>query len=87
MCLYILYIYVYIKYLKLWENYINENSNKDGVVLCNKTLKHKKGGLNFFKGYEYNYSKSGEKYSVSYDDGRFATFGKDMFEKNFEIIS
>tara|TARA_B100000768_G_C11071072_1_gene286629 strand:+ start:248 stop:478 length:231 start_codon:yes stop_codon:yes gene_type:complete len=76
-----------MKYLKLWENYINENSDKDGVVSCKKTLKHKKGGLNFFKGYEYNYSKSGEKYSVAYDDGRFATFGKDMFEKNFDIIS
>ena len=76
-----------MKYLKLWENYINENSDKEGVVSSKKTLKHKKGGLNFFKGFEYNYFKSGEKYSVAYDDGRFTTFGKDMFEKNFDIIS
>ena len=91
-----------MKHLKLWENFDSDFTLDDGsyeeiepnlnpadrgVVVCVNTLKHKRGGLNFFDGATYNYVSLGnDTYTVAYEDGRFSTFGKDMFENNFKIV-
>jgi hypothetical protein len=55
---------------------------------CKATKKIKfKNGLNYFEGLTYRYEYSENAVAVSYDDGRFTTMSKEIFDNNFEKLT
>jgi hypothetical protein len=51
-----------------------------------KTIKFK-NGLNYFEGFTYPFEFNSNSVSVSYDDGRFTTMSKEVFDNNFEKLA
>lgn len=62
---------------------MNENVEQNRCV-CLRNIKFK-NGMNYFKDLTYTCEINIDKVSVGYEDGRFTTMSKDIFDNHFQL--
>jgi hypothetical protein len=73
-----------INKVKNWKQFLNENI-KPSKCVCLKNIKFK-NGLNYFKDLTYTCEMNIDSVSVGYEDGRFTTMSKEVFDIHFQEI-
>ena len=73
-----------INKVKNFKQFLNENVEHNRCV-CITNIKFK-NGMNYFKDLTYTCEMNIDSVSVGYEDGRFTTMNKDIFDKHFQVI-
>jgi|TARA_R110000851_G_scaffold281736_1_gene435220 alanine racemase len=70
--------------VKNFGEFLNEHIEQSRCV-CIKNIKFK-NGMNYFKDLTYTCEMNIDRVSVGYEDGRFTTMSKDIFDIHFQVI-